>query len=93
MWLILATVALAGFLQGIAVGVVAAVMLIVLSCSHTDVVKHAIPGGSYRSRVNRGMNERRFLHERGDAMLIIQFRGFVFFGTTTGLAERVRHRL
>lgn len=90
---ILATIGLVGFLQGVAVGVVAAVLLFVLDYSRAEVVRHALPGSAYPSRVHRDGKERAVLEEHGEELLVLELQGFLFFGTANGLVERVRRRL
>lgn len=91
--LILLVIAAFGFLQGVAVGVVAAAILFVVSYGRAEVVKHALDGAAYQSRVSRGALERRYLAARGDELLILQLQGYLFFGTANGLLERIEARL
>ena len=48
---ILAVIALRGFLEGVAVGLVAAIVLFVINYSRTSVIRHALSGTEFRSRV------------------------------------------
>lgn len=91
--LILVTVATVGFLEGVGIGIVAAIVLFVISYSRTDVIKHAFDGSSYRSRVRRGSRERQLLLETGKELYALQLQGFLFFGTANALLERVKRRL
>jgi SulP family sulfate permease len=92
-WLILAVIALVGFLPGVGVGLVAAVILFVISYSQINVVKHTLSGRTYKSRVTRGREPRRFLDEQGEQIHILQLQGFIFFGTAHRLVEQVRDRV
>lgn len=88
--LILAIIALRGFLEGVAVGLAATIALFVVSYSRINVVKHALSGAVYRSRVVRSMAERDLLDAQGERLAILRLQGFIFFGTANHLLERVR---
>lgn len=90
--LILLTIAVLGFLAGVALGVVAAIVLFAVSYSRTDVVKHELSGRTYRSRVERSVSEQAVLEQAGEAIYILELQGFVFFGTALGLLTRIRER-
>jgi sulfate permease, SulP family len=91
--LIVVSVAAFGFLPGVAIGLIAAVVLFVIDYSRTDVVKHALSGATYQSRVDRDPQGRDVLRQRGDAIHILELQGFVFFGTGNSLLERIRDRI
>lgn len=91
--LIVLAVAAFGFLPGVAIGLIAAIVLFVIDYSRTDVVKHALSGATYQSRVERDPQDRDALRERGDGIHILELQGFVFFGTGNSLLERIRERV
>jgi SulP family sulfate permease len=80
-------------LEGIAVGVLAAVVMFVVSYSRINAVKHALSGTTYHSKVERPLVHRQTLHERGGEILILRLQGFIFFGTAQKLLDRIRERL
>lgn len=88
--LILIVIALFGFLQGVAVGVLATVIMFVVNYSRTNVVKHSLSLANYRSRVTRPLYQRELLDAHGDRARILQLQGFLFFGTAQGLLEQIR---
>ncbi len=88
--LILAVIALRGFLEGVAVGLAATIALFVVSYSRINVVKHALSGTVYRSRVVRSVAERQLLSGQGQRLAILRLQGFIFFGTANHLLDRVR---
>ena len=57
-WVILLVIAGLGLLEGFAAGLLIAAALFVVDYSRTDVVKHALSGASYQSRVERAPAER-----------------------------------
>ena len=91
--LILAVIATFGFLQGVAVGLFVALILFVVSYSRTEVVRHALSGATYRSRVARTASEDRRLDELGHRLFVLELQGYVFFGTANKLLNQVLQRL
>ncbi|MBI4728414.1 MAG: SLC26A/SulP transporter family protein [Acidobacteria bacterium] len=89
---ILGVIAGAGLVPGVAVGVLLAVVLFVVSYSLTDPIRHTFSGSAYGSSVERPLEHRRILRERGGCLQVIELQGFLFFGTATGVVERVRAR-
>ena len=90
---IVLAVAAVGLLPGVAVGLVAAIVLFVIDYSRTDVVRHALTGATYQSRVERDPRDREILRQLGDETHILELQGFVFFGTSNSLLGRVRERV
>jgi SulP family sulfate permease len=76
----------------VAIGLAIALIMFVVQYSRTDVVKHALSGGSFRSRVDRDPADREVLRRDGDGIHILELQGFVFFGTATSLLGRIRER-
>ncbi len=91
--LILAVIATAGFLEGVLVGILATVILFVVSYSRTSVVKHTLTGASFKSRVTRSPEDRALLEAIGDQAYLLQLQGFIFFGTANSLLDKVRDRV
>lgn len=90
--LILGVIATVGFLPGVVVGIIAAVVMFVVSYSRTSIVKHELSGTTLRSRVTRSADDRAALEALGDQAYFLQLQGFIFFGTANGLLEQVRAR-
>lgn len=91
--MILVVIATFGFLQGVGVGIIAAIVMFVVSYSRTSVVKHELTGTSYKSRVTRSEADQSVLEAVGDQAYFLQLQGFIFFGTAYGLLEKVRTRV
>jgi sulfate permease, SulP family len=91
--LILVVVAAAGFLEGVAVGMVAGITLFIVNYSRISVAKHVLSGSTLRSNVDRSERQQLVLREQGDRLLVIKLQGFIFFGTASRLLERVRERM
>ena len=91
--LILVAIATLGYLQGVGLGIVAAVGLFVVNYSRVSVTKHALSGAELQSRFTRSPNQRKTLIEQSDKTFILQLQGFIFFGTANKLLEQVRSRI
>ena len=82
-----------GFLIGVVIGLVLAVALFAISYGRIDLVREVAFGETYRSNVDRPATERAELRALGDRVQILRVSGFVFFGSTNRLLERVRRRV
>jgi sulfate permease, SulP family len=92
-WVILAGVIVFGFLAGVVLGLVLAVVLFAISYGRIELVREVPFGETYRSNVDRPAEERAELMTLGDRVQILRISGFVFFGSTSRLLERIRGRL
>jgi SulP family sulfate permease len=90
---IFATIAARGYLSGVEVGMVLAVVLFAVSYSRIELVREVEFGPTYRSNVERPHRERLALQEQADRVQVLLVNGFVFFGTASGLLERIRKRV
>jgi SulP family sulfate permease len=90
---ILGAIGAFGFLAGVGVGIVIALLMFVFTYSRVSVVKHFLTGETYHSTVGRAEAQRRTLREKGKRLYILQLHGFIFFGTTQALLDRIRARL
>ncbi len=92
-WAILIVVGTAGFLQGVGVGIAIAIMLFVVNYSRIDILKDVLTGKSYQSNVERAFEHRQLINQLGDSILIVRLQGFIFFGTSHSLVNRIQQRL
>ncbi len=92
-WMIFIIIAVFGFLQGVAVGFMAAVIMFAVSCSRTEVVRHELTGKSYQSQVRRQPEHRQLLDREGERIYLLRLQGFIFFGTVDRLFNRIKSRL
>jgi SulP family sulfate permease len=90
---ILVAIATVGFLEGVGLGVAIAVILFVVNYSRIDVVKTALSGATYTSKVQRPAKHARALRVHGHELFLLQLQGFLFFGTANQLVERLRRRM
>jgi sulfate permease, SulP family len=91
--MILVVIAAIGFLEGVTVGIIAAVIMFVVSYSRTSVIKHELSGSTFKSRVTRNAADQAVLEAIGEQAYFLQLQGFIFFGTAHGLLEKVRERI
>ena len=92
-WVILFIIASIGFLEGIVVGTFIAAILFVISYSRVNVIKNALDGSIYHSKVDRPKIHRDILHEKGEEVYILSLQGFIFFGTVQNVLEKIRARI
>jgi SulP family sulfate permease len=90
---ILAGIIIWGFLPGVVLGLVLAVVLFAISYGQIELVREVAFGETYRSNVDRPATERAELRTLSDRVQILRVSGFVFFGSTNRLLDRVRRRV
>src|SRR2546423_12186480 len=82
-----------GLLPGVEAGLVLAVVLFAVNYSRIELVREVGFGSTYRSNVDRPAGERLALRDLAERVLVLRVNGFVFFGTASGLLERIRKRV
>jgi len=90
---ILAVVGAFGYLQGVGVGILAAVILFLVSYSRMSVVRHRLTGAENQSNVARPSAHGALLQRRGDEVYILHLQAYIFFATANNLVEEVRRRV
>jgi len=91
--LILAIVAVAGYLQGVGAGIIIATVLFVLKYSSVNVISNILSGDSHHSSVDRSPLEARLLNSQGGQIHILRLKGFIFFGSANNIFNTIRERL
>ncbi|GAP94293.1 SulP family inorganic anion transporter [Leptolyngbya sp. NIES-2104] len=91
--IILVSIAIWGFISGVAIGVMIACALFIFRYSQHHVIRHQFSGTTYPSRVCRSSPEQGLLRHQGDHIQILRLQGYVFFGTANMLLEQVSQRL
>ena len=90
---ILAGIIARGFLPGVVIGLVMALVLFAVNYGRIELVREVSFGDTYHSNVDRPPAERAALREMGERVQILRLNGFVFFGSASGLLERIRRRV
>jgi len=78
----------AGLPAGIAMGLLAALVLFVVEYARVDGVRFIASGRDYHSRAVT-QQRRSELAGRGDAIAVIKLAGFIFFGTSDRIVQRI----
>jgi SulP family sulfate permease len=90
--LILFVIVTRGLLDGVATGLLIAVVLFVIKYSAIDVVKQTLSGANSTSNVDRPVEHRRLLRETGEKLSILRLQGYIFFGTAHNLYRTISQR-
>jgi SulP family sulfate permease len=88
--IILGTVIFIGFMPGILVGVLLALLLFVLRYSMISAVQGSHSLATYRSSVERSKSSNEILDVHGGECLVYNLRGFLFFGTANAVLDTIR---
>ncbi|MDE2567039.1 MAG: SLC26A/SulP transporter family protein [Burkholderiales bacterium] len=79
-----------GYLAGILGGIVAACLLFALSYARLGVVRLHLSRAQFAGHVSRSPAAAQALAEGGEAIQIYWLSGYIFFGSSEGVFERVR---
>jgi sulfate permease, SulP family len=79
-----------GYLIGVLAGIVCACLLFVISYARLGVVRRHLTRVQFSSHVDRSAEESEHLRAVGDAVQLYWLSGYIFFGSSEGLFERVR---
>jgi SulP family sulfate permease len=79
-----------GYFMGVVLGVVGACLLFALSYSRIGVIRRHLTRYELSSNVERSPEQTRLLHEEGSRVHIFWLSGFIFFGSSNGLFERIK---
>jgi SulP family sulfate permease len=79
-----------GYLIGVVAGVVCACLLFVVSYARLGVVRRHLTRAQFSSHVDRSAEASEHLRAVGDAVQLYWLSGFIFFGSSEGLFERIR---
>jgi sulfate permease, SulP family len=92
-WIILFVIGSIGFLEGVIAGVAISIVLFVFKYASVNTVRDSLNGRIYHSKVERPAVQRDLLNLHGEAIHIFRLQGFIFFGTSNGILNRVREIL
>jgi SulP family sulfate permease len=79
-----------GYFMGVVLGVVGACLLFALSYSRIGVIRRHLTRYEFSSNVERSPEQTRLLHEEGKRLHVFWLSGFIFFGSSNGLFERIK---
>lgn len=90
--LIVAVMATFGYLEGVGLGLLAAVFLFIHNYSRVGVITHILTGADIQSNVERPPIHERLLKSQGSGLQVLKLQGFIFFGTANSLLHSIRSR-
>ena len=93
MILILIVINTIGFLEGVGLGLVLAIVLFAVDYSRINVIKHTLTGTTFHSNVSRPRLHQQLLRRKGHWLHILELQGFIFFGTAQKILDVVRQRI
>ncbi|HVG50031.1 MAG TPA: SulP family inorganic anion transporter [Xanthobacteraceae bacterium] len=79
-----------GYLFGVLVGLIGACLLFAISYARIGAVRRSITRAKFASNVDRSPEASEYLHVTGDAIQLYWLTGYIFFGCSEGVLERVR---
>jgi sulfate permease, SulP family len=79
-----------GYFQGVMLGVVASCLMFALSYSRIGVIRRHLTRREFSSNVERAPEQTKLLSEEGARVHVFWLSGFIFFGSSNGLFERIR---
>lgn len=78
-----------GYLSGVVLGFVGACLMFAFSYSRVGVIRRHVTRAHFGSNVERGGAARELLEAEGDRIHVFWLSGFIFFGSSNGLFERI----
>ena len=79
-----------GYLVGVLIGMIGACLLFAVSYARAGVVRRHASRAQFASNVDRSSQALEYLLRTGDAVQIYWLSGYIFFGSSEGLFERIR---
>jgi SulP family sulfate permease len=80
-----------GYLVGVLVGILCSCVIFAISYARVGVIRGHVTRARFSSYVERSPEASRYLRENGDAIWLYWLSGYVFFGSSEGVFERIRH--
>jgi SulP family sulfate permease len=82
-----------GYFQGVMLGVIGACLMFAFSYSRIGVVRRHLTRQEFSSNVERAPEQSRLLRQEGERVHVFWLSGFIFFGSSNGLFERIRRAI
>ena len=90
MLLIMLLIVAYGYLEGVFAGIVGACLFFAFNYSRVGIVKHVLTRRERASDVERPLPQKQLLEEHGERIRMVDLQGYIFFGTSNGLLDRLR---
>lgn len=78
-----------GYMIGVAAGFLCACLLFAIAYGRVDVVKRRLSRATFSSNVDRPRSHAQILREKGEAIQIYWLSGFIFFGSSDRVYQRI----
>ena len=78
------------YFMGVLLGVIGACLMFALSYSRIGVIRRHLTRYEFSSNVERSPEQTRLLREEGKRVHVFWLSGFIFFGSSNGLFERIK---
>jgi sulfate permease, SulP family len=78
------------YFMGVLLGVIGACLMFALSYSRIGVIRRHLTRYEFSSNVERSPEQSRLLREEGKRVHVFWLSGFIFFGSSNGLFERIK---
>ncbi len=78
------------YFMGVVLGVIGACLMFALSYSRIGVIRRHLTRYDFSSNVERSPEQSRLLREEGKRVHVFWLSGFIFFGSSNGLFERIK---
>jgi sulfate permease, SulP family len=79
-----------GYLIGMLIGLVGACLVFAMSYARIGVVRRHLSRAQFAGYVDRSVQASQHLREVGDSIQIYWLSGYIFFGSSEGMFERIR---
>jgi len=79
-----------GYFQGVLLGVIASCLMFAVSYSRIGVIRRHLTRQEFSSNVERAPEQTRLLSQEGSRVHVFWLSGFIFFGSSNGLFERIK---
>jgi SulP family sulfate permease len=76
--------------MGVVLGVIGACLMFALSYSRIGVIRRHLTRQEFSSNVERSPEQTRLLRDEGKRVHVFWLSGFIFFGSSNGLFERIK---
>ncbi|GMF57672.1 unnamed protein product [Phytophthora fragariaefolia] len=82
-----------GMLESVAMGIIISMIELIWRIHAVGCVHHETTGALSRSAVDRTPEQTTFLDAQGSAIFVLRLQGYLFFGTSVNILERMETRV
>ncbi|KAJ0404803.1 hypothetical protein P43SY_003479 [Pythium insidiosum] len=82
-----------GMLEAVGLGVIISMLELIFRIYEVGCVHHETTGQLSRSAVDRTRDQVAFLDANGAAIFVLRLQGYLFFGTSVNIVERIQTRV